>query len=236
MAKLAAGLALVFAFFQWAATVLGSNRGQSGVLIAALVLAALFVIERLFFGVPFGVAPRALGLGLPAPAGVLTAAALAGLLLAVIPLYAQLAHVPLELYPGWGWLLPGLFAQAGMAEETLFRGYLFGHLRRRHSFWRAARLSMIPFVLVHLLLFLTQPWPIAAAAMLLAVALSFPLAHLYELCGRTIWGPAIVHFVVQGALKLTVVPDAAVALPLAWMAASATLPFLVFLVPRRRRA
>ena len=27
-------------------------------------------------------------------------------------------------------LLPGLLAQGGIAEEVLFRGYLFGHLRR----------------------------------------------------------------------------------------------------------
>jgi membrane protease YdiL (CAAX protease family) len=44
-----------------------------------------------------------------------------------------------------------------VAEEVLFRGYLFGHLRRGRSFWRAAVLSMLPFVCVHLLLFFTMP-------------------------------------------------------------------------------
>ena len=52
-----------------------------------------------------------------------------------------------------GCSLPGLFAQAGIAEELLFRGYLFGHLREGRSFWRAALLSMPPFLAVHLLLF-----------------------------------------------------------------------------------
>jgi hypothetical protein len=46
-------------------------------------------------------------------------------------------------------------------------------------------------------------------------------------------GARVVHFVVQGALKVVVFEDAGEALPMAWMAASATIPFLVFLVPCR---
>ena len=65
-------------------------------------------------------------------------------------------------YPGWISLLPGLFAQAGIAEEVLFRGYLFGHVRVGRTFWRAAAVSMLPFVSVHLILFFSMPWPIAA--------------------------------------------------------------------------
>jgi len=43
------------------------------------------------------------------------------------------------MYPGaWLWLLPGLLAQAGSAEEVLFRGYLFGRLHRGRGLWRAA--------------------------------------------------------------------------------------------------
>jgi membrane protease YdiL (CAAX protease family) len=236
-ARLVAGLALVFAGFQWVATVLASDRGQAGLPIALLVVAALLVVERILFGQPFAAAARALGLGVPARRGLLTAAALGLLLLLVIPVYAHFARAPVALHPGWPCLLAGLFAQAGIAEETLFRGYLFGHLRRRHPFWRAASLSMIPFVIVHLLMFVSLPWPIAAAAMLLAVVLSFPLAHLFELGGGTIWAPALVHFVVQGALKVGGVSAASpVALPLVWMAASATIPWLAFLVPRRPAA
>ena len=236
-AKLVAGLALVFGGFHWMATTLGSDRGQSGVFIAVLVIAALLAVQRLFFGQRLAMAVRALGLGAPAGRGLLTAAASCSLLLLVIPLYARFAQRPVDFYPGWLWLLPGLFAQAGIAEETLFRAYLFGHLRRRHDFWRAAWLSTIPFVIIHSLMFVTLPWPVAAAAMLLALALSFPLAHLFELGGGTIWAPALVHFVVQGAMKVTVVPgESGLALPLVWMAASATIPFLAFLVPRHAAA
>jgi hypothetical protein len=65
---------------------------------------------------------------------------------------------------------------------------------------------------------------------------SFPLAHLFEAGGNTIWGPALLHCVIQGALKVVVVPEAAL-LPtqLGWMAASVVLPYLVFLVQRADR-
>ena len=123
---------------------------------------------------------------------------------------------------------PGLFAQAGIAEEALFRGYLFGRLRRGRSFWHAAALAAVPFVLVHLILFATMPWQVALAAVLLSVILSFPLAYLFELGGNTIWAPALLHFTVQGAIKVLELPGDT-ALPLVWMAASAALPYLVFL-------
>ena len=60
-------------------------------------------------------------------------------------------------YPGWISLLPGLFAQAGIAEEVLFRGYLFGHMRVGRTFWRAAAVSMLPFVRRPILL--QRGWP-----------------------------------------------------------------------------
>jgi membrane protease YdiL (CAAX protease family) len=134
-------------------------------------------------------------------------------------------------------LLIGLFAQAGIAEETLFRGYLFGHLRRRHTFWRTAALSMPPFVAVHLTMFVHLPWPVALASLLLAATIACPLAWLFELGGRTIWAPALLHAVVQGALKLVVVTEGSgLALAWTWMAACAVLPWSVFLLrPAARR-
>ena len=96
---------------------------------------------------------------------------------------------------------------------------------------------MLPFVAVHLLLFVTMPWPIALAAVLLAVVTSFPFAHLYELGGSTIWAPALLHFVVQATVKIVVIDNpAAAAFPLVWMAAAAVVPMLALLVPRRSAA
>jgi membrane protease YdiL (CAAX protease family) len=128
-----------------------------------------------------------------------------------------------------GWMLPGLFAQAGVAEEVLFRGYLFGRVRQHHSFWRACGISMVPFVAVHLWLFLTMPWPIAAASVALAAITSVPLAHLFELGDRTIWPPAILHFAIQAVPKIATVGEGP-AFPLAWIAVSAILPLLLLLI------
>ena len=154
----------------------------------------------------------------------------------MIPAFARVTGASVELSPGWSWLVPGLFGQAGVAEEVLFRGYLFRHMRQGRPFWRAAFLSAVPFVAVHLLLFLTLPWAVALAAVLLATVLSFPLAHLFELGGDTIWAPALVHFVIQGAIKVILVGGPGADLfPFVWMGAGAVLPFLVFLVPRRTK-
>jgi hypothetical protein len=50
------------------------------------------------------------------------------------------------------------------------------------------------------------------------------------------WPPALLHFVVQGTVKLVVVSgEAAPMFALAWMAASAILPLVVFVVPRPAR-
>jgi membrane protease YdiL (CAAX protease family) len=212
-------------------------RGEAGLAVGALVVLTCLAAERLLFGRPPARAARELGLGRPAPRGMLVAAAVCIALLLVLPAYAGAVGARLEPYPGWPWLLPGLFAQAGIAEEVLFRGYLFRHVRRGRTFWRAALLASAPFVLVHLVLFLTLPWPIALAALALSVVVSFPLAHLFELGGGTIWAPALVHFVIQGAIKVATVPGPEGALlPLVWMAASALLTFAAFLASPARPA
>jgi hypothetical protein len=90
---------------------------------------------------------------------------------------------------------------------------------------------MLPFLTVHVVIFVSQPWPIALAAVGLSVVMSFPLAHLFELGGNTIWPPAILHFVAQGAIKVVEVDGVrGIPLPIVWMIACAVVPFLAFLV------
>jgi hypothetical protein len=93
-------------------------------------------------------------------------------------------------------------------------------------------LATVPFVAVHLVLFATMPWPVALAAVLLSTIISFPLARLFELGGNTIWAPAILHFVVQATIKIVETPGDT-GLPIAWMAASMIIPWLVFFGWRR---
>jgi membrane protease YdiL (CAAX protease family) len=236
--RLIGGFAVVFAVFQVAAAALRSERGEWGLLVAALVVGALSIVEATLHGRSLSQAPWALGLGRPRMLGVAVALALSALLLAVVPLYGGVTGSDAVLHSGWLSLLPGLFAQGGVAEEALFRGYLFGHLRRRLPFWRAAGLAAIPFVVAHLCLFATLPVPVAVASILLATVMSFPLSRLYELAGNTIWAAAILHFVVQATPKLVAMPDGA-SFPLVWIAAGGAIPWLVFLircVPQAERA
>lgn len=227
------GLFIVYFLFEASARSLGSDRGQAGLLVAALVIAAALTIQRLQFEGSLAQAAAALGLGMPSLRGMLAAAILGGALLLVVSLYLLGTRAAWSIYPGTALLLPGLFAQAGMAEEILFRGYLFGNLRRGRSFGRAALLSMPPFVAVHLWLFVNLPWPVALAASGLALATVVPLARLFELGGGTLWAPALLHFVIQATLKIIVVEDGSrTVLPLLWMAACAVLPYLVFVLPR----
>jgi hypothetical protein len=58
--------------------------------------------------------------------------------------------------------------------------------------------------------------------------MSFPLARLFELGGNTIWALALLHATAQGAIKVLELPGYS-AMPLVWMAASAAIPYLVFL-------
>jgi membrane protease YdiL (CAAX protease family) len=228
--RLVLGLSLVFALFHGSATALGSDRGQSGILIGAMVVAATAAADRLLLCRQRGVIFRHLGLGQPRATGIFSAVGIAIVLMTIALLFVLGTGMTPAPYPGWISLLPGLFAQAGVAEEVLFRGYLFGHIRQGRTFWRAASLSMLPFVFVHLVLFFSMPWPIASASVVLAIFISFPLAYLYELGGNTIWAPALLHFVIQATVKVLVFPRGAESFALTWMAASALVPLLVFAV------
>jgi len=223
-----AGFAALFAVLQGSAAALQSLRGEWGFAVAALTLIAALALQRFVFGSTWRTAFADLGLGRPLSRGVIVALVLSTALLCVFPLYLLLRGGVVSITPNAAWLALGLFAQAGVAEEMVFRGYLYSHIRRGRTFWPAALLSVAPFSAAHLYLFWTMDWPIALTALALSVALTFPFAHLYELGGRTIWAPALAHAVVQGAIKLLVVEDALFLI--VWMVASAVLLWCAFAV------
>jgi membrane protease YdiL (CAAX protease family) len=219
------------------AAALGSFRGEAGIVLCLGVLAAAVVAEVLLTKRNPLQALAALGLRLPkARALVWTLIAMAALL-GFYPVSGFVTGQPVVIAPGWYLLIPGLLAQGGIAEETIFRGFLFRHVREGRPFWRAAWLAALPFVAVHLLLFLSLDLAVAVASVLVAVSLSFPLAWLFERSGNSIWPPAIVHFVVQGSIKLIEPdPNSFLALAIVWMLLSATVPWLFFLLrPERPR-
>lgn len=62
--RLVLGLVAVFVLFQSSANILRSDRGQAGLVVGALVVAATIAVERVFFGQRVVAAARALGLDL----------------------------------------------------------------------------------------------------------------------------------------------------------------------------
>lgn len=238
--RLYLGVLGVYALFHGVAVATGSTLGEWGIPIALVVVAATAgaaaTLPLAYEGRPVE-RVRALGLAPTAdtPRALALTAGVAALMLAFYPTFAVVTGADLALRARWWAHVPGLFAQAGVAEETLFRGYLFGQLRASRSYRAASLASVPPFALAHVALFFTMEPAIAIAALVLAVSTSFPLARLHDLGGRSIWAPALLHFVIQAAPKLIVAPGLEVELGVGWMAVAAVVPWAVLLVPARAR-
>jgi membrane protease YdiL (CAAX protease family) len=236
VARVYAGTLFVYLLFQAIALGLNSAFGEWGVIIALVVGAATVGAVIMLPVDPTGPPlerVRGLGLGYPPWISVAVACGISALMLAYYPVAAAATGATLSLRDEWWMFLPGLFAQAGIAEELLFRGYLFGQLRQKRTFWRAALVAMPPFAIAHLALFATMEPMVAGMAFLLSVVIAIPLARLYDVGRSTIWAPAVVHFVVQSAPKLVVVPDdAMMPMSVGWMGVALIAPWLVFAIER----
>jgi membrane protease YdiL (CAAX protease family) len=237
-ARVALIAVVLFVMFDRAAAALGSTRGEAGFAVCGIVLVLTLGAEGLLTGAPITAALRALGLGPAAPRTLGFAAALGVLLLAFFPVFAAATATPLIVRADWAVLALGMLAQGGVAEETLFRGFLYRHLRERRSFWRGAALAAVPFVGAHLALFATLDFAVALAAVVVALSMTFPLARLFDLAGGSVWPGAILHATVQGAVKLVEPADASAALPFAigWMVIGALAPWVVFALPAPQAA
>lgn len=163
------------------------------ILICVVVAAGSTLAWSRIKKVSLGQAFRAVGFGVPTWSATALAIVLSALMLTFFPIYARLNQVELPLVGNWPWILIGIITGTGIAEETLFRGYVFHFLREQHSFWKAATLSMIVFGAMHLLLLLWLPVTVAVAAIILAVLAAYPTAYLFEVANRTIWPSAILH-------------------------------------------
>ena len=78
--RLVSGMAVVFALFQGSAIALGSDRGQAGIVIGALVTAATLAVERWWFAATLASATSAVGLGRPSRRGLIVAGGISALL------------------------------------------------------------------------------------------------------------------------------------------------------------
>jgi membrane protease YdiL (CAAX protease family) len=225
-----AGFVVLWVVLDRIAAATGSTSGEAGIAVCAGVIVAAVAIEWLLSGRSPVKAAAALGLGAPNARSLVATIVIAGLLLSFYPVFATITGAELSLRDGWVVLLPGLFAQGGIAEETVFRGFLFRRLRGADGFWRGALRAAAPFVLVHLALFLNLDFPIALAAVALSLIVSFPLSWLFAVSGGSVWPGALLHFIVQGSIKLVDAGAQHALMAICWMGFVAGACWLVFLV------
>lgn len=229
--RVLAGAAAMYVVLQGGLTVLSGRLDMTGSALAvtAAMLALVVVIERFGFrrGVRAGFV--ALGFGRPTVGSIAAAGLISIGLLTFFPLYAAVTGTAFVLRSDWLWILAGAIALNGIAEETLFRGYVFGHLRQAgHSFRRAGLISLAIFGAIHLYLFIGNPPVVALLATLLAIAAAFPFAFLYQRAGNVIWAGVILH-VSSHAFRLVEIPEGQVlTVGSAWILVQFAGVFLVY--------
>jgi len=230
------GCAVMFLILQGGATWLSGilDPTWAALNVTALMLLTAAVCERLVFNLTLPQAFRALGFGPPTARAMLAAALIACIMLLFFPIFSFIADVPIRLQADWPWILVGAIALNGVAEETLFRGFVFGGLRRAGlSFGRAGTIAMAIFAAVHLLLFVQSPFMIALLSTLLALAAAFPMAYLFERGGNSVWAPALLH-VVAHTIRLVDIPEPYVLPAVAsWSVMQLSMPFLAFAFLKR---
>jgi membrane protease YdiL (CAAX protease family) len=212
------GFVLLFLLLDRTPLLLTSRDPTVGFLVAsvALVIAAIG-LDMVLFRRTLPSAWRNLGLGRP-DARTLVVTTLIGMLtMGFFPIFSWVTGASFALPEGWLWILTGLFAVHGIAEEVLFRGFAFHNLRVGRPFGRAALLSLLLFAIAHLYLFTYMPLALALFATFLSLASAYPLAYLFERSNNTIWAPAVLHTQVH-AISFFVVPEAFVTTTaIAWM-------------------
>ena len=87
--RLLLGLVVVYALFQWSAGSLGSERGESGILVGALVVGAMLLVERAWSGQSVWSTAWAIGLGRPRLRGLVVSLVVCGLMLLTVLVHAR---------------------------------------------------------------------------------------------------------------------------------------------------
>lgn len=166
----------------------------TGFWIASIAaISALLALEMLVFRHNFAAAFRFLGFGRPDSRTFIITAVTGLFTLLFFPVFSAITGATVAIPDNWLWKLSGIIAIHGIAEEALFRGFLFHHLRFGRTFNRAAFLSLLVFAAAHVYLFTYMPAPLAFFSTLLSLASAFPFAYLFERGGNTIWSPALMH-------------------------------------------
>ncbi|MBL1083470.1 CPBP family intramembrane metalloprotease [Streptomyces actinomycinicus] len=229
MKRFVTGFALIWLVLQMTAPAVPTPQAALAALAATAACAALVAVLQ---GTPWRELPAALGLTRPRPRALAVATVAAAGCLCVYPVFTALTGHRVTLRDDAVWLLMGVFVYHGLAEELAWRGYTYARLRHKRSFNRAVLASMPLLALTHLPILLTAGPAVGIAAMTVAAVTTWPLAHLYEQAGRSIWAPALVHTAIDTFKLVTVPSEATVPFSLALSATALAMPLAVFPLTR----
>jgi membrane protease YdiL (CAAX protease family) len=163
--------------------------------LVPLTASALVLLcsERLVTGLPVADIGVRLGLGAPALRGVAAALAVGAAVVATFVGGAAALGIHLDLRSNWPDVLVGALLFHGIAEELVWRGYVYGELRRTASFRQAIAWSTPLIALTHVPIVVSNGVGVGSLAVLTAIVTCLPFAYLYDRGRRTVWPPAIVH-------------------------------------------
>lgn len=181
---------------------LGLTRGckilLGGIVPALLAVAATVALEmREGGGGGFRGALVGLGLGAPGAGQVKVGAiCLLPIMIAYLAIFAGL-QIPSDFVPHLPLVILKFVIAQGIAEEVVFRGFVFRRLRSGRSFLRAATLSAVLFSGFHLANFIhgfsLEMLVGVGISMAFSFFVSFPAAYLFERGGNAIWGFGLLH-------------------------------------------
>ncbi len=182
-----------------------------------VTVGALLVLEILVFKQTLKGAFRFLGFGRPDRRTFLLTALIGLFALLFFPIFSAITGASFSVPDNWLWKLSGIVAIHGIAEEVLFRGFLFHHLRTGRTFDRAAFLALLVFAIAHVYLFTYMSVPVALFATLLSLASAYPFAYLFERGNNTIWAPALLHTIIHSVTFFNISEPHGMAAGIAWM-------------------
>lgn len=150
----------------------------SALLVSITVVSILLLLNKWLYNKTTKNAATDIGLKSVAINSLIPGLLLSMLLLLMYPLLGYIFNTTIFIHENWLWNTIGLLLTAGVTEEVLFRGFLFGKLRATMNFRKAAVISIAAFSLAHLPMFTYMDWKIALPSTLLAIGLSVPFFHL----------------------------------------------------------
>ena len=208
--RMLAGFVAIYVVFEGSVRLLPALsivRPLSFFVTALVVIATAFTVEMALFKQSFAQAVARLGLGRPSARVVAVTALFGGLMLACYPLITAITGAKFTLPSNAGWMLLGIAAMNGIAEEMMMRGYLFRHLRATRTFGRAIVWVMVLHAAMHIVIVLEAGLLVGGAAVITALASGVPMAYVFERGRNTLWAPALLHFVADTIIVLTMGSD-----------------------------